>query len=190
MVSNYLSSVRKQFEYYKSLGEKTFAQLSDENLFSQFIEDSNSVAIIVGHLHGNMISRWTNFLTSDGEKETRKRDQEFEPIIKTREELMEKWEAGWACLFNALESITADNFETVIYIRNQGHSITEAINRQMMHYAYHIGQIVFIGKIHAQANWQSLSIPKGESKIYNKAKFEKDKSMQHFTDEFLDSKNG
>lgn len=185
MMPNYLESIHKQFLYYKQLGDKTFDQLSEEQLFWQYNEASNSIAIIVKHLWGNMLSRWTDFLTSDGEKEWRNRDGEFEADIKTPEELKEKWEAGWACLFQALDSINEENFDTLIYIRNMGHTIPEAINRQLAHYAYHIGQIVYIGRMLKDQEWTSLSIPKGGSKTYNAAKFAKPKHKEHFTDEFL-----
>lgn len=187
METNYLSSVKKQFEYYKMLGDKTFKALDDELLLKEPGNSVNSIAVIVSHLWGNMMSRWTDFLTSDGEKTWRDRDREFEQIITNRTELEEKWEEGWACVFSAIESINKENFDTVIYIRNIGHSIPEAINRQLCHYAYHIGQIVFLGKIYQGEDWESLSIPKGESKSYNAKKFEKEKHRGHFTDEFLDA---
>ncbi len=183
MKKNYLNSVKKQFEYYKTLGEKTFDQLKDKELFWQFNKESNSIAVIVNHLSGNMKSRWTDFLISDGEKDWRNRDVEFQPIIKSREELIEKWTSGWECLFEALNSINKTNFDSEIFIRNQSHSIIEAINRQMMHYAYHIGQIVYLGKMIKDNNWQSLSIPKGESKDFNSKKSSKGKHKGHFTDE-------
>ncbi|NJN77112.1 MAG: DUF1572 family protein [Saprospiraceae bacterium] len=182
---NYLESVRKQFEYYKMLGDKTFAQLAEADLFWQYNESSNSIAIVVKHLWGNMLSRWTDFLTTDGEKSWRNREAEFEPDIKTKAELLHKWEAGWTCLFAALETINEDNFNQIIYIRNQGHTITEAINRQLAHYAYHVGQIVFIGRMIQDENWQSLSIPKGKSADFNAEKFAQEKKRGHFTDEFL-----
>jgi hypothetical protein len=185
MKNDYLESVKKQFEYYKMLGEKTFDQLSDEQLFWQYNEESNSIATIVKHLWGNMMSRWTDFLTTDGEKEGRDREAEFENDIKTREALLEKWNEGWACLFKALDSINEGNFNTIIYIRNMGHSIVEAINRQLAHYPYHIGQIVFIGKMVKDREWTSLSIPRGNSKAYNAEKFSKPKRKEHFTEEFL-----
>ncbi|MBA4850656.1 DUF1572 domain-containing protein [Emticicia sp. BO119] len=184
-MTDYLTSTRKQFEYYKMLGEKTFAQVSDEQLFWQYNEESNSIAIIVKHLWGNMLSRWTDFLTTDGEKEWRQRDAEFENDIATKEELLSKWDEGWDCLFKALDSLTTEDLDKVIYIRNQGHSVVEAINRQLAHYPYHIGQIVFIGKMVCDTNWTSLSIPKGNSKVYNEEKFAKPKEKQHFTDEFI-----
>ena len=141
----YLTSVKKEFEYYKLLGENTFSQLNDENLFNKVNNESNSISSIVKHLSGNMVSRWTDFLTTDGEKEWRKREEEFDNDIKTREELLKIWEKGWSCLFNSLNSITDDELSKVIYIRNQGHTILEGINRQLSHYPYHIGQIVYIG---------------------------------------------
>lgn len=189
MKQNYLESVRKQFEYYKMLGDKTIAALEEPDLFWQYNEASNSIAIIVKHLWGNMLSRWTDFLSSDGEKEWRNRDNEFEADIKNKAELMEKWEAGWTCLFDALDSVNEENFDTVIYIRNMGHTVVEAVNRQMAHYASHVGQIVFIGKMIKGNDWQSLSIPKGGSKAYNDAKFSKPKRTEHFTKEFLDKKH-
>ena len=172
----YLESAKKEFGYYKLLGEKTFSQLTDEQLFIEANSESNSIATIVKHLRGNMLSRWTDFLTTDGEKEWRKRDEEFENDISTREELLQKWQEGWSCLFKALDSISDDDLSRVIYIRNQGHTILEAINRQLSHYPYHIGQIVFIGKMLSDKNWNSLSIPKGGSKDYNRDKFSKHKT--------------
>ncbi len=182
---NYLASTRKQFEYYKMLGDKTFAQLDESELFWQHNAESNSVAIIVRHLWGNMLSRWTDFLTTDGEKTWRDRDAEFAASIKTKAELLDKWEAGWQCVFTALDSVNAENFSTVIYIRNMGHTIPEAVNRQTAHYAYHVGQIVYIGKMLKGKEWQSLSIPKGKSTAYNMEKFAQEKRREHFTKEFL-----
>ena len=181
----YLTSVKKEFEYYKLLGENTFSQLNDENLFNKVNNESNSISSIVKHLSGNMVSRWTDFQTTDGEKEWRKREEEFDNDIKTREELLKIWEKGWSCLFNSLNSITDDELSKVIYIRNQGHTILEGINRQLSHYPYHIGQIVYIGKMLCDNSWVSLSIPKGSSNEYNQEKFSKPKSNQHFTDEII-----
>lgn len=183
MQENYLKSIIKQFEYYKSVGEKTFAQLDETDLFWQYNDASNSISIIVNHLWGNMKSRWTDFLSSDGEKDWRDRDLEFEAIIKTKAELISKWNEGWDCLFDALNSINQDNFNTKVYIRNQEHSIIEAINRQLAHYAYHIGQIAFIGRMIKGNEWRSLTIPKGESKIFNQNKFAKGKHGGHFSDD-------
>jgi uncharacterized damage-inducible protein DinB len=184
MNTHYLESVIKQCEYYKMLGDKTFAQISDEKLFWQYNENSNSIATIIKHLWGNMLSRWTDFLTTDGEKEWRKRDEEFENDIATKQELLDKWNEGWKVFLDTLKSLKDDDLEKTIYIRNQGHTVMEAINRQLAHYPYHIGQIVFIGKMGAE-NWTSLSIPKGNSKQFNADKFSKPKQKAHFTDEFL-----
>ncbi len=132
-----------------------------------------------------MLSRWTDFLTTDGEKEWRNRDAEFENDITTRQELIDKWEEGWKCLFNALNSLTSEDLQKEIFIRNQGHTIIEAIFRQLAHYAYHVGQIVFIGKMATNNHWNSLSIPKGQSISYNADKFSKPKQKGHFTDEYI-----
>ena len=189
MKENFLQTTRKLFTYYKSLGEKTFAQLEDQDLFWQFNPESNSIAVIVNHLHGNMLSRWTDFLTSDGEKEWRERDREFEEVIKTREQLMEKWEEGWKCVFNALDAVNLENFDTPIYIRNQGHTIVEAVTRQLTHYASHMGQIIYIGRMIRGENWESLSIPKGKSKEFNQKYFARQKRKAHFTDELKEDKS-
>ena len=188
MKNDFLESAKKQFEYYKMLGEKTFLQLTEEQLFWQYNEESNSIAVIVKHLSGNMLSRWTDFLTTDGEKEWRKRDAEFENDITNKFELLAKWNEGWNCLFNSINPLTENDMEKEIYIRNQGHSITEAINRQLAHYPYHVGQIVFIGKMLCNDNWNSLSIPKGNSTEYNAKKFAKPKNKEHFTNEYLKEK--
>ena len=185
METNYLESTIKQFEYYKMLGDKTFAQLNEEQLFWQFNEESNSIAMIVKHLCGNMLSRFTDFLTSDGEKEWRNRDAEFENDIVDKTDLLAKWDEGWQCLFNTINTLTEQDLSKEIYIRNHGHTVTEAINRQLAHYPYHVGQIVFLGKMLCNQNWQSLSIPKGNSKNFNDEKFAQPKHKQHFTDEFL-----
>ena len=182
-MNSYLESVKKQFQYYKMLGEKTFEQVPEEKLFWQTNEESNSIAMVVKHLHGNMLSRWTDFLTSDGEKEWRKRDEEFDNDIASAAELLAKWNGGWNCLFEAIDPLTENDLEKVVYIRNMGHSVVEAINRQLAHYAYHVGQIVFIGKMVKNGDWESLSIPKGKSKAYNQEKFSKPKRKEHFTDD-------
>ena len=132
------------------LGDQTFSQLQDDNLFWQYNNDSNSITTNVKNLWGNMLSRWTNFLTSDGEKEFRYRDAEFENDIKSKEELLDKWNECWNFIFNAINTLTKDDLEKINYIRNQGHTITEVINRQLAHYSYQIGQIVFLGKMLAE----------------------------------------
>jgi hypothetical protein len=188
MTTNYLQSARQQFQYYKTLGDRTLAQLADDQLFWQYNPESNSIAIIVKHLWGNMLSRWTDFLTTDGEKEWRQREAEFDADIADRKELEEKWEAGWQCLFLALDSVNEDNFDTIIYIRNMGHTVVEAINRQLAHYAYHVGQMAYLGRMLKGAEWASLSIPRGESTAYNAEKFSKPKHREHFTEEWVDKK--
>lgn len=129
-----------------------------------------------------MMSRWTDFLESDGEKPWREREAEFENDLQSRAEVMQKWNEGWTCLFNALQSLKTENRERIIHIRNQGHTVQEAIERQLAHYPYHIGQIVFIAKLHATESWKSLSIPRGGTKDYNQQKFEQEKKRAHFTD--------
>lgn len=184
MNTPYLESALKQFEYYKLLGEKTFAQLPDEMLFWQYNPESNSIATIVKHLAGNMLSRWTDFLKTDGEKEWRDREAEFDNDLNTRADMLAQWEAGWSVFLNTLKALKEEDLGTIVYIRNQGHTVLEAINRQLAHYPYHIGQIVFIGKMAAQ-HWDSLSIPRGHSKAYNADKFAKPQARGHFTDEAL-----
>ncbi|MDX2173752.1 MAG: DUF1572 domain-containing protein [Bacteroidota bacterium] len=188
MNKDFLTSAIKQFEYYKLLGEKTMTQLPEEKLFWQYNAESNSIAIIVKHLSGNMLSRWTDFLTTDGEKEWRNRDGEFENDIKTKDELLKIWNKGWDCLFTALNSITENDYDKLVYIRNQGHTISDAIIRQIAHYSYHVGQIVFVGKMICDEKWASLSIPKGNSNAYNSEKFSQEKSKTHFTDEYINKK--
>ncbi|MEM6722527.1 MAG: DUF1572 domain-containing protein [Bacteroidota bacterium] len=183
--TNYLPSILKQFEYYKMLGDRTFAQLTDEHLFWKPDPEANSIGVLVNHLSGNMKSRWTDFLTSDGEKPWRDRDGEFEDRLKDRKAVETAWESGWECLFGAIRPLTDEDLAQTIYIRNMGHTVTEAINRQLAHYAYHIGQIVFLGRQLKGPSWQSLSIPKGGSKTYNAKTFAKGKRQEHFTDEFL-----
>jgi len=183
MTNSYLPSIIKQFEYYKGLGEKTINQLSDENIHWQYNYESNSIATICKHIVGNMLSRWTNFLTEDGEKTWRKRDQEFEDTYKNKAELLCAWEEGWNCLFDAIKPIKESQLEDIIYIRNQGHTVTEALNRQLAHYASHVGQIMFLGKMIKGKDWQSLSIPKGESISYNQEKFAQEKERKHFTED-------
>nr|WP_294789824.1 DUF1572 family protein [uncultured Mucilaginibacter sp.] len=171
-MEQYLKSVIKQFEYYKGVGEKAIAQIQDADLFWQANEECNSIATIVQHIHGNMLSRWTDFLTTDGEKEWRKRDAEFEHVINTREQLMQIWNEGWVCLFNALDTVNESNWNITIYIRNEPHTVVDAINRQLAHYPYHVGQMVMIAKERA-ADWKALTIPKGTSQAFNAEMFGK-----------------
>ena len=158
---NYLKSCIKEFNGLKSLGERSFAQIRDEDFFVSPDEESNSIAIIVRHLSGNMISRWTDFLTSDGEKEYRKRDEEFEKLFYTdKDDVLSRWEKGWQCLFDALSSLKEEDLLNEVYIRKEKHTVPEAINRQLAHYGYHIGQIVYIAKHLESRNWKSLQVGK------------------------------
>jgi len=183
MHTSYLRSAIKQFEYYKMLGEKAMEQLDDDGLFWQYNEESNSIAIIVNHISGNMQSRFTDFLSSDGEKSWRDRDAEFENKINDRTTLMAYWQKGWQCLFDALQNLNEGDLETIVYIRNDGHTVTEAINRQLAHYPYHIGQIIYIAKMKQNHEWQTLSIARNKSTEYNSRKFEQEKQRRHFTDD-------
>jgi len=181
----YLESVRKQFLYYKSLGEKAMAQLEGEQLFVMTNDDTNSIATIIKHLSGNMLSRWTDFLTTDGEKEWRQRDAEFENDLQSKDQVMAIWEKGWKCFFDALDSLKPGQLSEIIYIRNEGHTVVEAINRQLAHYPYHIGQIVFYAKQLKKTEWETLSIARNKSNSYNDEKFSKEKGIRNFTDEEL-----
>jgi len=179
-----ISSLESLFMYYKSLGEKAIVQVDDGSLTKQSNLESNSITTMVKHLWGNMLSRWTDFRTADGEKEWRKRDEEFENDICTREELSLTWEEGWKCLFDALADLNDSDLDSMVYIRNQGHTVLEAIHRQVAHYAYHVGQIVYLSK-ELTTTWVSLSIPRGESKAFNAGKFSHHKKKAHFTEDFI-----
>jgi hypothetical protein len=148
----------KRFQYYKSLGNKSFVQLSDDQIFWQYKDESNSIAVIVKHIAGNMLSRWTNFLTEDGEKSWRNRDEEFVNTFKTKQEVIDFWENGWVCLFDALNQVNDENLYSTVYIRGEAHTVLDAIVRQVAHYPYHIGQIVSIAKMMKNDDWKTLSI--------------------------------
>ncbi len=156
----YLAFSKKQFEQYKALAEKGFAQIPDGKLFIRVNEESNSIAMIVQHMAGNMLSRWTDFLTTDGEKEWRQRDAEFEVVITTKEAMMTEWERGWQCLFGALNNLSPAQMQETIYIRGEPMFVIEAINRQLVHYPYHVGQILFAAKMFKSEGWKTLSEPK------------------------------
>lgn len=168
IIENYLKDANASFRNYKKIADKAMAQISDEEFFKTIDAESNSIAMIVKHIAGNQKSRWTDFLNSDGEKETRNRDTEFEMFDETRESLMEFWETGWQTLFSAIEPLTANDFSKFVSIRGEPHTITEAINRQLTHYAYHIGQITFLAKHFRSTDWKSLSVPRGSSAEFNK----------------------
>lgn len=178
----FLESAIKLFRYYKKLGEGAIAQLNDEEVFRKPNDASNSIALIVHHLSGNMLSRWTDFLTSDGEKSWRNREAEFEESFPDKKAMLDAWEKGWACLLNTLESLKPSDLATIIYIRNEGQSVLEAIQRQLAHYSSHVGQIMYQAKIIKSDEFKSLSIPKGKSDDFNKDKFSQEKSRKHFTD--------
>ncbi len=164
--TSYLAESLAIFRQYKALAERAMEQLSDEQLLVTLDAESNSVALIVKHLAGNMRSRWTDFLSTDGEKPDRNRDTEFEQPASTRAELLAQWEAGWACVFSALEPLGEADLARSVYIRGEAHSVMQAINRQVAHYAAHIGQIVFLAKHLRSDQWKSLSIPRGKSEEF------------------------
>lgn len=167
-VEAYLDDALSSFHAYKKLAEKAFDQLTEQEFFVTLDEESNSVAVIMKHMAGNMISRWTDFLNSDGEKPDRNRDMEFEIDAQTtRDDLLAYWQRGWECVFAALEPLRPEDFQKQVFIRGEAHSIIQAINRQMSHYAYHIGQIVFLAKHFRSAEWKSLSIPRNRSAEFN-----------------------
>src|SRR5437773_1263947 len=165
----FLGTLIARVKYYKQLGEKTFEQLEEKDFHWQPSSESNSIAVIIQHLTGNMLSRWTNFLTEDGEKEWRLRDDEFEVHHYSKQQLVETWDKGWKCFLDTLGSLTADDLLKTIYIRKEPMTAIDAIHRQLAHYPYHIGQIVYIGRMIKNENWKSLSIPKGKSNEYNQA---------------------
>ena len=165
--TSYTQDSLSLFRYYKSLGEAAMAQCSDKALFTVLDPESNSIAIIVKQLVGNMRSRWTSFLTTDGEKPDRNRDSEFEAPAETRVELLEMWEAGWRCLFEAIEPLTDADLAKTITIRTEPHSVMQAISRQLAHYSYHLGQIVFLARYHCGDQWKTLSVPKKKSAEFN-----------------------
>ena len=165
--TSYVEDALAIFRQFKVLGERAMAQVSDEQLFASLDEESNSIAIIVKHMAGNMRSRWTDFLTSDGEKPTRNRDSEFVDPPASREALMQEWEQGWACLFSAIEPLTDADLSRTITIRGEAHSVMQAINRQLAHYPMHVGQIVFLAKHFAGNRWQTLSVARNKSAEFN-----------------------
>ena len=172
IVQNYYDDAISALRAYKKLADKAIAQVNDDELFVTLDEEANSVAVIMKHMAGNMFSRWTNFLTTDGEKPDRNRDMEF--VIEsntTKADVLDYWERGWACVFAALEPLTLEDFEKTVLIRGEPHTIVQAINRQLMHYSYHIGQIVYLAKHFRSTEWKSLSIPRNKSAEFNSSKF-------------------
>jgi hypothetical protein len=179
-MSSGLESITKLFAYYKSLGEKSIAQLSDEQLLWKPNDQTNSISLLVHHISGNMISRFMDFQTTDGEKPWRNREAEFEVAYQNRDEMMVAWENGWKVLFDALAPLKSEDLQKIIYIRNEGHTIEEALQRQLAHYASHIGQIILLAKIQKGDEWTTLSIPKGGTAEFNKEKFSSEKGIRHF----------
>ena len=168
IVQNYFEDALSSLRSGKKLADKAIAQLKDEEFFVTLDQESNSIAVIMKHMAGNMFSRWTDFLNSDGEKPNRNRDMEFviEPHT-TKDDVIDYWERGWKCVFEALEPLRPEDLEKTVKIRGEEHTIVEAINRQMMHYSYHVGQIVFLAKHFRSTEWTSLSIPRNRSAEFN-----------------------
>ena len=165
--AGYLQDMNRLFRTYKELGDKSLAQLGEQDMQWKIEPESNSIAHLVKHLSGNFLSRWTDFLASDGEKPWRNRDGEFEDSGLGRDEILRAWEAGWDCVFRALGQIDEDKLTQVITIRGQPHTLIQALDRNLTHCAYHVGQIVFIAKARRSKDWESLSIPKGKSRQFN-----------------------
>jgi len=181
IIKNYHSDALQSFRNYKGLAERAIEQIDDKEFFAVIDAESNSVAVIVKHIAGNLHSRWRDFLTSDGEKDFRNRDSEFEMTGDTREALMQFWETGWQTLFDNIEPLTADDFSKTITIRGQAHTIVEAINRQLTHYTYHIGQIVFLAKHLKSTAWKTLSVPRNKSAEFNQFLADKQKDRATMT---------
>lgn len=173
IVNEYLRVVMERFKSIKTLGDKTIEQLSEKDIHWTYNQESNSIAVIVKHLSGNMISRWTDLLTSDGEKENRNRDEEFIDDIPSKLEMINVWEKGWDVLIDTLTGLNEDDLLKTIKIRGEKHLVLEAIERQMAHYSYHVGQIVYIGKQLKNNEWKTLSIPRGKSEDYRKEMLER-----------------
>jgi hypothetical protein len=178
IVTNYHKDALESFRNYKKLAERAIEQVSDEEFFATIDAEANSIAVVVKHIAGNLISRWSDFLTTDGEKPTRNRDSEFEITAETRPALMEFWERGWQTLFENIKPLTIDDFSKTITIRGQTHTIVEAINRQLTHYSYHVGQIVLLAKHFKSADWKSLTVPKNRSAEFNRYLAEKQAAGQ------------
>ncbi|MEL6560834.1 MAG: DUF1572 family protein [Bacteroidota bacterium] len=173
MVDEYLKNIKTQFKSYKEVADKTISQLTEKDLYWNYNEESNDIACIMIHLSENMLSRWTDFFESDGEKEWRDRESEFASQNLSYSELIDRWNEGWNCLFSARDSIDESNFHRPIRIRNKKIKLIESITRQIAHYPYHIGQIAFIGKMILNEKWHSPSIPKGKSNEYIQSEFAK-----------------
>lgn len=167
-----------RFQFYKNLGEKAMEPLMEDELHWQYNEESNSIAVLVNHISGNMQSRFTNFLTEDGEKPWRNRDAEFENSYQSKEELLNIWEKGWDCLFQVLEQLDEENLKNTVTIRGEAMLVADALFRQLSHYAYHVGQMVYIAKMIKNSDWKSLSIPKNKSKEFNAKMLNKNEDLE------------
>jgi Protein of unknown function (DUF1572) len=176
--TSYIEDTIAVFRYYKKLAERAVAQVSDDQLVAVLDPEMNSIAVIVKHMAGNMLSRWTDFLTSDGEKPNRNRDTEFVDPPTTREALLAIWNEGWECMFNALAPLSERDLGRPVTIRGEAHSVMQAINRQMAHYSYHCGQIVMLAKHFSSANWQSLTVPRGKSEEFNRRVLSREASQR------------
>lgn len=173
VIENYHADAIKSFRNYKKLAERAIEQVTDEQFFALIDPEANSIAVVIKHIAGNLHSRWRDFLTSDGEKEDRDRDTEFELVEDSRAKLLEFWETGWQTLFDNIEPLTVEEFSRTITIRGEPHTVVEAINRQLTHYSYHVGQIVFLSKHFRSADWKTLSVPKNKSAAFNRFLAEK-----------------
>ncbi len=176
--TSYLEDSLSLLRYYKTMGERALEQVPDAKLFTSLDEESNSIAIIIKHMAGNMRSRWTDFLTSDGEKPDRNRDGEFEEPPANREQLLVIWNQGWDCVFQSLEPLTESDLSQTVVIRGEAHSVMQALNRQLAHYTSHIGQIILLAKHFAHPHWQALTIPRKQSAQFNQAVTEKKSSQR------------
>ncbi|MDT0551631.1 DUF1572 family protein [Urechidicola vernalis] len=171
MKNNFLESAIRQIESYKAVGEKAIDQLTDEQVLWQYNEESSSIAVVAKHVVGNQFSRWTNFLIEDGEKEWRERDAEFVNTYTSKTEMLNAWDKGWDCFISVLKNLSEDDLKKTVYIRKEPHSVIDAITRQLCHYSYHIGQIVYVAKMLRNEEWKSLSIPKNKSAEFKTKKF-------------------
>lgn len=180
IAAHYLDEIRRQLRGHKRLAEAGLAQLKDDDFFVTLDPESNSVAILIKHVSGNMRSRFTDFLTTDGEKPDRHRDTEFEITSKTtREELMHWWEQGWACVFAAVDALAPDDLMRTIYIRQEPHTVVQALNRALTHYAFHLGQVIFLAKHLRSTEWKTLTVPRGKSEEFNRMSLEERRKVAH-----------
>jgi hypothetical protein len=177
--TEFLNTAIRRLKYYKDLADKTFAQLNDQQMHYAPNAESNSIAVIVQHMSGNMLSRWTNFLTEDGEKEWRQRDDEFEIHQWSKQQVIDIWEKGWTCFLDTLASLKEEDLLKTVTIRQEALTAIDAINRQLAHYPYHIGQIIYVGKEIMNNDWKNLSIPKGDSAKYNSSDAIKDPAKKY-----------